>query len=106
MIHCSNTSNTCILIVNQENENNNVDQFLLSTRLHQVHHIPCFYQTHTELAESMKIQEGRMKINDHEVAVVYYRSAYTPLDYPSSLQWEVRRQIELSRAIKVDLKIG
>lgn len=98
---CSQVSNTCILIVNQENENNNVDQFLLSTHLTQVHHIPCLYQTHTELATSMTLQEGVMRVKGMEVAVVYYRSAYTPADYPSDVQWEVRKQIECSRAIKV-----
>lgn len=97
----SHTTNTCILIVNQENENNNVDQFLLSTRLSQHYHIPCLYQTHTELAESMKVENGCLLVNGHEVAVVYYRSGYTPLDYPTSLQWNVRRELELSRAIKV-----
>lgn len=103
IFNSSNKQNTCILIVNQENENNNVDQFLLSTRLSQVHHIHCIYQTHTELATSMSIHNGVLNVNGNEIAVVYYRSAYTPSDYPSSLQWEVRQQLECSLAIKVYL---
>lgn len=49
----------------------------------------------------MKVENGCLRVNGHEVALVYYRSGYTPLDYPTSLQWNIRRELELSRAIKV-----
>ena len=91
------------MIVNQPNENNNVDQFLLSTYLLQHYHISCVYQTHSELSSSMVIEDGKLMVHGKEVAVVYYRSGYTPLDYPSELQWEVRKKVELTRAIKVIL---
>lgn len=51
----------------------------------------------------MSIHNGVLNVNGNEIAVVYYRSAYTPSDYPSSLQWEVRQQLECSLAIKVYL---
>ena len=35
-----------------------------------------------------------------EVAVIYYRSAYTPADYPTSAEWTTRLLLERSRAIK------
>jgi glutathione synthase len=35
-----------------------------------------------------------------EVAVIYYRSAYTPTDYPSSAEWDTRMLLERSLAIK------
>jgi glutathione synthase len=35
-----------------------------------------------------------------EVAVIYYRSAYTPTDYPSATEWETRLLLERSQAIK------
>jgi len=39
-------------------------------------------------------------INGHEVAVCYFRSAYTPTDYPTENEWIGRKQIERSHAIK------
>lgn len=35
-----------------------------------------------------------------EIAVIYYRSAYTPTDYPSSSEWQTRILLESSKAIK------
>ena len=35
-----------------------------------------------------------------EIAVIYYRSAYTPNDYQSSSDWETRIRLESSTAIK------
>lgn len=35
-----------------------------------------------------------------EIALIYYRSAYTPTDYPSSAEWTTRLLLERSRAIK------
>ena len=35
-----------------------------------------------------------------EVAVIYYRAAYTPNDYPTGKEWDTRLLLERSRAIK------
>merc|ERR1711871_338232 len=35
-----------------------------------------------------------------EISVVYYRSGYSPGDYTSEDDWDVRLRIELSRSIK------
>jgi glutathione synthase len=37
---------------------------------------------------------------EYKVSVVYYRSGYSPNDYPSEIEWGVRVMIENSRAIK------
>ena len=37
---------------------------------------------------------------EYKVSVVYYRSGYSPNDYPSEIEWDVRVMIENSRAIK------
>jgi len=37
---------------------------------------------------------------EYKVSVVYYRSGYSPNDYPSEIEWGVRVMIEDSRAIK------
>ncbi|KAF0983555.1 hypothetical protein FDP41_010620 [Naegleria fowleri] len=36
----------------------------------------------------------------HFVSVVYFRSGYTPDDYPTEAEWEVRRMLEACSAIK------
>lgn len=36
----------------------------------------------------------------YEVSVVYFRSGYTPNDYPSEAEWAARLTIERARAIK------
>lgn len=35
-----------------------------------------------------------------EIAVVYYRAGYTPIDYTSQREWDARLKLELSAAIK------
>ena len=74
---------------------------MLSLCLMQTYHIPCVWQTHGQLQTSMACEAGRLVVQGKEIAVVYYRSAYTPADYPSEAEWAVREQVELSRAIKV-----
>uniref|UniRef100_A0A915JTI1 Glutathione synthetase n=1 Tax=Romanomermis culicivorax TaxID=13658 RepID=A0A915JTI1_ROMCU len=55
----------------------------------------CYYQL--KLDSNMKL-----KFRDHEteVAVVYFRSGYSPHQYPTEHEWEARRTIEKSAAIK------
>lgn len=87
--------------MSQENENNNSDQFSVTLLLEEVHHVRCIYQTHTQLMASMTDTDGVLRVNGHEIAVVYFRSGYTPSDYPSAAQWEIRERIEAARCIKV-----
>ena len=41
-----------------------------------------------------------LRVDDQEVAVVYYRTGYVPADYPDSNAWSVRLMLERSKAIK------
>ena len=97
----SGTNDTIVLVVCQEGENNSVDQALLTLRLFSKYHVLSVYQTHQQLLQSMDVTNGVMRVDNHEVAVVYFRSGYTPADYPSQALWTVREQIECCRAIKV-----
>ncbi|XP_002125323.2 glutathione synthetase-like [Ciona intestinalis] len=45
-------------------------------------------------------QDGKLFIDDEEVAVVYFRTCYMPDHFPTTKHWEVRKLIELSCAIK------
>ena len=74
---------------------------MITLLLEEKYHIHCIYQTHSQLADSLSVADGVLKVGVNEVSVVYFRSGYTPSDYPSPLQWEVREKIELTRAIKV-----
>lgn len=97
----SNPDEACLLLVGQENENNNSDQFCITLLLEEVYHVRCIYQTHTQLITSMTDTDGVLRVHGHEIAVVYYRSGYTPSDYPTPAQWEVRERLEAARCIKV-----
>ncbi|XP_052120485.1 glutathione synthetase isoform X1 [Frankliniella occidentalis] len=58
-------------------------------------------RTLTQLAEQAKLErDKRLIVENYEVAVVYYRSGYTPDDYPSEIEWDARLLIEKSLAIK------
>ena len=92
-----------MLVVNQPGENNNVDQSLLTLRLFSQFGISSIYRTHQQLQRSLTVHEGALCVDGREVAVVYFRSGYTPADYPSAAEWAVREQIECSRAVKVGI---
>ena len=78
-----------------------MDQAVLTLRLFERYHIHSEYQTHTQLQTTMTTENGILKVNGQEVALVYFRSGYTPNDYPTRAHWQVREAIECSRAIKV-----
>eukprot|EP00438_Fugacium_kawagutii_P013040 Skav208333 [mRNA] locus=scaffold1961:267572:278686:+ [translate_table: standard] len=44
--------------------------------------------------------DGTLRLDGHEVSVVYYRSAYGPEEYPTEECWEARGKLERSKAIK------
>uniref|UniRef100_H2ZCI3 Glutathione synthetase n=1 Tax=Ciona savignyi TaxID=51511 RepID=H2ZCI3_CIOSA len=44
--------------------------------------------------------DGKLFIDNEEVAVVYYRTGYMPGHYPTKKNWEARKMIELSTAVK------
>lgn len=45
-------------------------------------------------------EDRRFYVEQHEVALVYYRHCYAPSDYFSEKSWSLRLKIETSRAIK------
>ena len=61
-----------------------------------------------EIAKTAKLDNNRRLIVPkvtsenctQEISVVYLRAGYGPGDYPTQKEWEARRFIELSRAIK------
>lgn len=59
-------------------------------------------RTFKELSDSSQLKSNRELVIDgkHEVAVVYYRTAYDPEDYGGEMGWNVRLLLERSKAIK------
>nr|XP_026689735.1 glutathione synthetase-like [Ciona intestinalis] len=45
-------------------------------------------------------RDGKLFIDEEEVAVVYFRTGYSPRHFPTPLHWEARKTIEMSLAIK------
>ena len=69
---------------------------MLSITLMEKYGIPCVWQTHAQLEASLQLEDAKLVVQGREIAVVYYRSAYTPADYPSEKEWEVRKRLELT----------
>ncbi|MCJ1351116.1 MAG: hypothetical protein MMC33_001098 [Icmadophila ericetorum] len=100
----------CVLFIVQSPERNIFDQRLLEYELITNHQIPTFRLpfasalTHTSIppnsSRPLIYAPPHMPHTSHEVSVLYFRSAYTPTDYPSPASWSARLHLERSAAIK------
>ncbi|KAI5281577.1 hypothetical protein KEM54_003165 [Ascosphaera aggregata] len=108
---------TCILFIIQSGERNIYDQLALSSRVKEVHHIPVFNVTTTEITTVTSIPSdnpSRPLIytppwaagTKYEVTTVYLRSFYGPADYPDESAWACRLHLERSGAIKCPSVLG
>ncbi|KAG2316542.1 hypothetical protein Bca52824_019664 [Brassica carinata] len=58
-------------------------------------------KTLAEVENEGRVQvDGTLVVGGQAVSVVYYRSGYTPRDYPSESEWNARLLIEQSSAVK------
>ncbi|KAL1214893.1 Glutathione synthetase [Cardamine amara subsp. amara] len=58
-------------------------------------------KTLAEVENEGRVQEdGTLLVGGQEVALVYFRSGYSPTDYPSESEWNARLLIEQSSAVK------
>lgn len=92
-----------VLFVVQPNEANAIDQRWIEYNLWEHHGIRVLRRTLAEVNAAGKLTDGAKRtlvIDGREVAVAYFRSAYTPNDYPSETEWAGRTLIERSYAIK------
>lgn len=102
--------NAAVLFVVQDGERNVFDQRWLEYELLEAHGIRVVRQTFTELGQLTQVDSTTKKLfipsqlggksTSTEIAVIYYRSAYTPSDYTSGTEWETRIRLESSKAIK------
>lgn len=97
-----------ILFVVQPNERNIFDQRPLEYELLETHGIRVIRRTLDQLHCEARLEgeDRRLLIQTNtkskpiEISVVYFRAGYTPTDYPSHQQYETRKKIERSKAIK------
>ena len=103
----------CVLFVVQSDERNVFDQlhlqYALQSRGVSVFRMPfglTFEQTRlNDLRSSppsrpLIFKPPHLPSNEHEVAVIYFRSTYAPSDFPDETAWAARAHLERSSAIK------
>jgi len=89
-----------MMVVNA-GETNAVDQKLVEYELWEKHSVPLIRRSLTDIADRGFLNEKKQLVIDNQVvSVSYYRSGYTPKDYPEEKQWEARIAIERSDSIK------
>ncbi|ODV98155.1 hypothetical protein PACTADRAFT_47959, partial [Pachysolen tannophilus NRRL Y-2460] len=97
-------TNTVILFVVQPNERNCFDQRLLEYALLKTHGIKSIRLTLEEIGlktfTDKETKKLYIKETNAEISVVYYRSGYSPNDYPTQACWDSRLDLEISKAIK------
>lgn len=107
------SAETRILFVVQDGERNVFDQLGLEWELFERTGIQSIRQTFAQVASNARIDDStpqrrlfirdtlyRTTLKEYEISVVYYRSAYAPTDYPTSVEWDTREMLERSFAIK------
>ncbi|CAN8255708.1 unnamed protein product [Cochlearia groenlandica] len=87
-----NNPSAVVMVVVQPEERNMYDQHWQSITIRK---------TLAEVEKEGCVQEdGTLIVGGQEVAVVYFRSGYSPTDYPSESEWDARLLIEQSSAVK------
>ncbi|XP_021354308.1 glutathione synthetase-like [Mizuhopecten yessoensis] len=93
----------CVLFLVSEPERNSLDQRRLDVEMFTCDRsVPVKYVTFKDMSErgSNRISDKALVIDGCEVAVLYFRTGYTPEDYRSDKDWDTRLMIERSKAIK------
>uniref|UniRef100_A0A3Q0KUJ8 Glutathione synthetase n=2 Tax=Schistosoma mansoni TaxID=6183 RepID=A0A3Q0KUJ8_SCHMA len=96
------TSNISILVVVGNNEKNIYDQrALIGCLLLKNPKVNVLYHSFDYLKTGLKLDSNsRLFVDNQEVAVVYFRTGYTPDAFPDDETWNVKYQLEQSLAIK------
>ncbi|KAI8913531.1 glutathione synthase [Gorgonomyces haynaldii] len=96
-----NAPKSLVLFIVQPGERNIADQRHIERVLFDQFNIKCMRRTLGQIAEQAELRQDRkMYINNLEIAVSYYRSGYTPDDYPTQKEWDARLLVEQSYSIK------
>eukprot|EP00818_Percolomonas_sp_WS_P001167 CAMPEP_0117449614 /NCGR_PEP_ID=MMETSP0759-20121206/8035_1 /TAXON_ID=63605 /ORGANISM="Percolomonas cosmopolitus, Strain WS" /LENGTH=535 /DNA_ID=CAMNT_0005242093 /DNA_START=27 /DNA_END=1634 /DNA_ORIENTATION=- len=100
-------SHMAVLFIVQPGEGNFADQKHIEFDLYERYCMKCVRASLGEIHERAYLDEyHNLVYNDvhtgmeYLIPVAYYRAGYTPTDYPTQKQWEARKRIEESSAIK------
>ena len=97
----SASSRSSVLMVVQPNEWNVVDQQLLAFALWKQHSIPLIRRTLAELHDEATTDgRGQLLVDGRVIALAYFRSGYSPRDFPSEREWAALLLLERSLAVK------
>jgi len=90
-----------VLMVVHAKETNMYDQQWLSLKLYQSYGVKVVRKTLAEVDAEARLDDKRtLFIGEQAIAVVYYRSGYSPDDYRSDNDWKGRLLLERSSAVK------
>uniref|UniRef100_A0A7E4ZSA1 Glutathione synthetase n=1 Tax=Panagrellus redivivus TaxID=6233 RepID=A0A7E4ZSA1_PANRE len=97
--------NAAILVVVEDVNQNQLDQRFIEYELIKAQSGPIpkiVRATLTQVAKLARINENdnTLTYGPHKIGLVYFRSGYSPANYPSEAEWKARETIELSNAIK------
>ncbi|KAI9295512.1 glutathione synthase [Neoconidiobolus thromboides FSU 785] len=98
-----NNKDSVILFVVQPNERNIFDQRHIELELFEKYSIKVIRKTLSDVYKQAKINEAdnnKLIIDGNEISVIYFRSGYSPNDYPSNNEWLARKLLESSYAYK------
>lgn len=91
-----------ILMVTQDRPVTICDQKSVQIAIYRMRpEIKVVRKSFANLSNELKMNsENQIFVNEKEVAIVYYRTAYAPRDYKLASYWKIRETLELSTAIK------
>ncbi|KAJ9089760.1 Glutathione synthetase [Entomophthora muscae] len=95
------SAQAAVLFIVQEGERNVFDQRHIELALFQRYGIIVIRKTLLQAKQDVHLgPDDKLYIDTQEISVVYFRSGYSPDDYPSAVEWEARLILEKSRAVK------
>lgn len=91
-----------VLFIVDAGEINKMDQLWLEREMFNINrHCKVIYRTLTDIGMNGVLNDAKeLTIDGKEIAVVYFRSGYSPSQYKSQHDWEARLIMERSKAIK------
>lgn len=90
-----------VLMIIHAKETNMYDQHWLSFKLYELFGAKVIRRTLAEVYAEAKLDDNRiLVVGEQRIAVVYYRSGYSPDDYRSDRDWDARLLMERSIAVK------
>ncbi|MFH4978537.1 hypothetical protein AB6A40_005246 [Gnathostoma spinigerum] len=100
-----NDTKAAILFIVEEENQNEIDQRHVEYRIDEFtkRRAKCIRMTLTACAKRLSLKGDNRSLfvdNTQRIGIVYFRAGYVPANYFTELEWDARRTIELSDAIK------